>query len=86
MLSALHIWFSGTNLRFRMEAILSTAASRWGSRPRPKSGTAEVYVSRALGGEFDDLDRAYYDAQPPMTQLLENYLDLRRDEFVLLEG
>jgi hypothetical protein len=65
--------------------ILDKAAGRWRSRLRQKSSTPEAYVEAALSGEFQDLDGAYYDAQPPMTQLLENYLNLKQDEFILIE-
>jgi hypothetical protein len=66
--------------------ILHQAISRWRSRQREKIATVEDYVAEALDGEFDDLDRAYYDTQPPITRLLEDYLNANLSEFLLVEG
>jgi len=65
--------------------ILNDATLRWRSQPREKLETVEEYASTGLHGEFEDLDRAFYDAEPPLTQLLENYLDDNVSEFVLVE-
>jgi hypothetical protein len=65
--------------------ILTEATERWRSRQREKSDTAQAFISAALAREFDDLDLVYYDTQPPVTKLLENYLGLNPTEFVVIE-
>lgn len=65
--------------------ILSAAIGRWNSRRREKLEAVDDYVSAAVEGEFDDLDRAYYATLPAMVRLLENYLDARQDEFVIVD-
>jgi len=66
--------------------ILCEAVDRWRSRQRDKLETKEAFVSEALDGEFDDFDKACYATQPTMIQLLENYLESRRADFVILES
>jgi len=65
--------------------ILIEAARRWRSQQREKLETVEDFVSAGQSREFEDLDLAYYDVQPTMIQLLTNYLNLRQDDFVVLE-
>jgi hypothetical protein len=52
------------------------------SRSRRKAATVDEYVAASLDGEFDDLDRAYYDAQPPITDFLEAWLAANPTAFV----
>jgi hypothetical protein len=65
--------------------ILVEAVYRWRSQEREKLETVEDFVSAGLTREFEDLDLAYYDVQPTMIQLLTNYLNLKQDDFVVLE-
>jgi len=65
--------------------ILNDATLRWRSQSRERLETVAEYVSTALDGEFEDLDRAFYEARPPLTQLLETYLDKNVSEFVLVD-
>ena len=65
--------------------ILSEAINRRRSRPRQSLQSGSDYVEEALGGEFADLDLAYYNAQPSMIKLLEDYLHQWQDEFIIVE-
>jgi hypothetical protein len=65
--------------------IFLEAVRRWRSRPRERLETVEAFVLAGRTREFEDLDIAYYEAQPPMTQVLEKYLRLKQNDFVILE-
>jgi hypothetical protein len=65
--------------------ILLEAVRRWKSQPRGKLETVEEFVMAGLTREFEDLDRAYYEMQPPMIQVLEKYLSLNQSDFIILE-
>jgi hypothetical protein len=62
--------------------VLSRAVERWNQRQRHRIKTVEEYVATALQGEFDDLDNAYYECRPEITELLRLYLDSHFDEFI----
>ncbi len=61
---------------------LTEALARHGGRKRRRLRTADEYVAEALHGEYDDLDRAYYDATPSTTDLLQAYLNRYTSDFV----
>jgi hypothetical protein len=63
--------------------ILSEAINRRWSKDGKTLENIEDYVAEALEGEFDDPDEVYYNAQPPMIKLLENYLNQWQVEFVV---
>jgi len=65
-------------------SILRRAIARWKSGERKRIETVEEYVAEALEGEFDDLDRAYYDCVPDTCACMEKYLSLHQDEFVVI--
>jgi hypothetical protein len=50
--------------------IMREAIERWQSQSRVRPESAEEYVEEALEAEFDDLDGAMYDLDPP----LEDYV------------
>jgi hypothetical protein len=66
--------------------ILSEAISRRRSKQGKTLESIEDYIAEALEDEFADLDEAYYMAQPPMIELLENYLNKWQDEFVVVDS
>jgi hypothetical protein len=66
--------------------ILREAVERRRSRPRPKLENVEDFIAAARLGEFDDLDRAYYNQEPVMIRFLESYLDANFGDFIEIEG
>jgi hypothetical protein len=45
----------------------------------------EEYVERALEGEFDELDESYYESAPSVSDLLEQYLECHKDQFIIIQ-
>jgi hypothetical protein len=66
------------------KAVLSQAIDRWTAKSRYRIGSVEEYVETALQGEFDELDKAYYQCQPEITYFLQCYLDANFSEFIEL--
>ena len=62
--------------------VLSRARARVLSLPKPRIRSVAEFVERALQGDFDDLDSAYYGCDPPVTDLLERFLDRNEGEFI----
>ena len=64
--------------------ILKSAIDKLSSKLRKKLETVEEYVERALEGEFDELDGTYYNSSPSVSDLLEKYLEKKREHFVII--
>lgn len=64
--------------------ILREAAARWRSKQRLPTAELEAYWLTARTGEFLDLDAAYDECEPDVTNLLEEYLREYRAEFIEL--
>ena len=64
--------------------VFSRAAKRWVDRDRCRIESVEENVDTALQGEFDDLDKEYYECRPEITELLSLYLDSHFGEFIEL--
>ncbi|MBI4312681.1 MAG: DUF4375 domain-containing protein [Chloroflexi bacterium] len=62
--------------------VLLQAYKRRTSKPRKRIRTVEEYVETGLEQEFEDLDSAYYNCKPTITDLLEKWLDQNFDEFI----
>lgn len=67
---------------FEHRAILAQAIDRWKAEPRNRISSVEEYVATALEGEFDDLDKTYYECKPDIPAYLERYLDSHFAEFI----
>ena len=64
--------------------ILEGAISVLRQHPVPDLETVEDYVAEALEGNFDELDRRYYECAKPANDYLEEYLEKNLPEFVAL--
>ncbi len=49
---------------------------------RKPIGSVDEFVEKALEGEFDELDEQFYNCDPNIPALLEQYLERYRDRFV----
>lgn len=67
------------------QQILSKAIRVWNSRSRPKISTTQQFSEEALIGEFNSLDRAYYECKPCITAVLQDVLNKNFAEFIELE-
>ena len=63
-------------------AVLAAAVQQRSDRERDAPSTAEQYVELARQGEFDHLDAKYGACEPPLTAVLEHYLDAHEAEFL----
>jgi hypothetical protein len=64
------------------EKILRLAAKKYFSQDRKHPKTVEEYCTIALEDEFGEFDNSYYECEPNITTLLENYLEAHLIEFV----
>jgi hypothetical protein len=62
--------------------ILQRAATLFQSKERPPIEGKFQYSEIALEGEFDKLDREYYEASPTLTELMKDYLIKNINEFI----
>jgi hypothetical protein len=62
--------------------LLRRAYDRWRARPRSEPENAEEFVELARKEEFADVDTAYHQLSPTITDGLERLLKEHRDEFV----
>jgi hypothetical protein len=62
--------------------LLKTAYKRWSTTLREQFSSEEKFVQEALGGEFDDLDSAYYAARPTAIEALERHLNGNVGRFI----
>ena len=62
--------------------VLEAASQAFLSKPRARIQTVEAYVATARHGEFDSYDSACYACEPPIQELLKDYLGSHRGRFV----
>lgn len=62
--------------------VLLRAVSLRTSRDQEPIVTVQEYVGKALAGEFDELDSAFYECDPTISTLLETYLAKNESAFV----
>ena len=65
----------------RQADVLSLARERLQSKEREKIQSVDDFIDAALEGEFDDLDKVYYECSPKITELLEAYLANHEADF-----
>ena len=63
--------------------VLALAGKRWLEKDREQIRSVEEYVEIAREAEFDSFDRAFYDCQPTLIDVLEDYLRQHQPEFVV---
>ena len=62
--------------------LLEDAYYIYSGKSRKAINTIEDYVDVAQEGEFNEIDMCFYDCNPQMQDILEEYLNRHRDQFV----
>jgi len=62
--------------------VLQRAASRWESRERGSVQSSEAFHARALEGEFEEFDHAYYACVPSVIESLEQHLQSHLSDYI----
>jgi len=62
--------------------LLEDAYYIYSGKSRKAINTIEDYVGVAQEGEFNKIDMCFYDCNPQMQDILEEYLNRHRDQFV----
>jgi len=67
---------------YKHQEVLTKAQKLLLSKKRKPIETVEAFVGRALGGEYDELNNAFYEIKPDLIELLERHLDANTELFV----
>lgn len=67
---------------FEHAKILSEAVETYQSKQRDEIKDKYEYINIALDGEFDKLDKKYYESKPDLMEFMENYVKQNVDQFV----
>ena len=62
--------------------VLGQALASWRSAVRPVPADADEYVAIALGGEFDDLDKAFHECPIQLIDALKRYFAHHESDFI----